>query len=602
MPAGPQQETRMNTRTRFHILLVKPTRYDDDGYPVHWRRSAMPSNTLACMHGIALDCAERQILGKDVEIVIEALDENNQPLHAEHYLDEWQRHGERGLLALVGVQSNQFPRAVDLAQPFLKRGMAVCMGGYHVSGSIAMFPEPTVELVDAMASGISLFAGEAEGGRFDQVVIDASEGRLKALYDYSDDLPGLEDQPPPYVTPELVQRSLMDVSSIDLGRGCPFSCSFCCIINVQGKKSRFREVDSLEQAVRHNAEIGARSMFITDDNFARNKNWEAFLDRLIALRDQGIKMSYVIQVDTLCHRIPRFIDKCVAAGVDQVFVGLENINPDNLAAMGKKQNRITEYREMLLDWKRHPVIIWGAYIIGFPNDTRESILRDIRIIQRELPLDLLNISILTPLPGSEDHKRMHDEGVWMDPDLNNYDLAHRVVHHPRMSDAELDQAYQDAWDTYYTFEHMCTVLRRMFALGSNKRLKTVGQLMAFGVATRVQGMRSYDMGMVRRKSRRSRRPGMPLENPLAFYAKYLWHTVKASTVVTVSFWRLRRKMRQIEQEQQRVPYHDTAITPPDSEDLDQLGLFTQTRGGHEVVIKFKQRQSRRETGTSAAQS
>lgn len=136
---------------------------------------------------------------------------------------------------------------------------------------------------------------------------------MRRLYDYSRNLPDLADQPLPYMTPKLVKRCLADVASIDLGRGCPFSCSFCCIINVQGRKSRFRSVEGLETAVRRNRQNGARSMLITDDNFARNKNWEVFLDRLIALRKEGVKMSYVIQVDSLCHRISGFIEKCVAA-------------------------------------------------------------------------------------------------------------------------------------------------------------------------------------------------------------------------------------------------------------------------------------------------
>lgn len=586
------EKTRMSHRTRFHILLVKPTRYDDEGYPVHWLRSAMPSNSLACMHGIALDCRDREILGKDVEIVVHALDENNHPLNAQRFLRMLKKRGERALLALVGVQSNQFPRAIDIARPFLRHGVPVCMGGYHVSGVLAMFPQPTPELDEAMDSGIALFAGEAEERRFDQVVIDASQGRLRRLYDYSRDLPDLTDQPLPYMTPELVKRCLTNVSSIDLGRGCPFSCSFCCIINVQGRKSRFRSVEGLDEAVRRNSKNGARNMFITDDNFARNRNWEAFLDRLIALREEGIKMSYVIQVDTLCHRISGFIEKCVAAGVDQVFVGLENINPDNLAAMGKKQNRISEYREMLLAWKRHPVIVWGAYIIGFPNDTRESILRDVEIIKRELPIDLLNISILTPLPGSEDHKKLRDAGVWMDPDLNKYDLAHRVTHHPQMTDAELDEVYEEAWDRYYTFEHMATILRRMFALGSNKRIKTVERLTAFGVITRQHGMRSYDMGIIRRKSRSSRRSGMPLENPVFFYAKYMLYTVKAGSVIFLSYWRLRRKMLQIEKDPQRAAYRDAAITLPDTDDLVRLSLFTETRGGPDLATKLQRRRAR----------
>jgi len=583
----------MKRNARFHIILVKPTRYDDEGYPVHWLRSAMPSNSLACMHGIALDCRDRRVLGEQVEIVVEALDENNHPLDAARSIHRIRRDGGKGLLALVGVQTNQYPRAIDLAQPFLAAGIPVCLGGYHVSGCLAMFGEPTDELLDAMHSGISLFAGEAEERRFDRVVRDAYEDNLAPLYNYTGELPDLTDQPLPYMAPEHVQRCLTNVASIDLGRGCPFSCSFCCIINVQGRKSRHRDVDGLERAVRINAGIGARNMFITDDNFARNKDWEAFLDRLIELKEEGIRMAYIIQVDTLCHRIPRFIDKCVAAGVDQVFVGLENINPDNLAAMNKRQNRLTEYREMLLAWKRHPVIIWGAYIIGFPNDTRESILHDVELIKQELPIDLLNISVLTPLPGSEDHKRLREQGVWMDPDLNNYDLAHRVTHHPTMSDAELDRAYEEAWDTYYTREHMDTVLRRMFALGSNKRLKTVERLTGFGVVTRQQGMRSYDMGMLRRKTRKSRRPGLPLESPLAFYARYLLHTLRGSTVIAYSYWRLRRRMLQIERDPGRLSYTDTAITPATHDDLDTLALFTETRGGQEVAVRFKQRQRSR---------
>jgi radical SAM superfamily enzyme YgiQ (UPF0313 family) len=115
-------------------------------------------------------------------------------------------------------------------------------------------------------------------------------------------------------------------------------------------------------------------------------------------------VRFMIQVDTLCHRIPNFIEKCRRAGVTRVFIGLENINPANLLAAKKRQNKITEYRRMLLDWKQAGIMTFAGYILGFPNDTPESILHDIDIVKRELPLDLLEFFILTPLPGSEDHK------------------------------------------------------------------------------------------------------------------------------------------------------------------------------------------------------
>ena len=122
---------------------------------------------------------------------------------------------------------------------------------------------------------------------------------------------------------------------------------------MQGRKSRRRSPDDIEEIVRDNVAQGLRSFFITDDNFARNKDWEPILDRLIHLREvEKLKIGFIIQVDTLCHKLPNFIEKCARAGVRRVFIGLENINPDNLLGAKKRQNKITEYRKMLLAWKQ----------------------------------------------------------------------------------------------------------------------------------------------------------------------------------------------------------------------------------------------------------
>jgi hypothetical protein len=160
-------------------------------------------------------------------------------------------------------------------------------------------------------------------------------------------------------------------------------------------------------------------------------------------------------VDTLCHRIPNFIEKAAPACVRRVFIGLENIKPDNLLAGKKRRNKITEYRAMLQKWREHGAITCAGYVIGFPGDTRASILRDIEIIKRELPLDVLELFMLTPLPGSEDHTVLWQQGSWMDPDLNKYDLNNRVTHHPVMSDHDSDAAFRKAWHRLFTVGSMC---------------------------------------------------------------------------------------------------------------------------------------------------
>src|SRR6185295_8212696 len=341
---------------------------------------AIPSNTLASLHGLALDCAERHVLGDDVEIDIHAFDECNTLIRPERFARMIAQAGA-GMVMLVGVQSNQFPRALDIVRPLRAANVPVGIGGFHVSGVISMLNGKDDDLDRAKAMGVSLFAGESEG-RLDLVLRDAFAGTLQPLYDFMNDLPPLEGTPIPLLRSDKVVRTAGGVTSFDAGRGCPYQCSFCTIINVQGRKSRRRSPDDIEKIVRANVEQGARSFFITDDNFARNKDWEIILDRLIKLRGEGINISIIIQVDTLCHKLPNFIEKCRRAGVRRVFIGLENINPANLMGAKKKQNKITEYRRMLLDWKHAGIITYAGYIIGFPNDTVESVLHDVEVIKK----------------------------------------------------------------------------------------------------------------------------------------------------------------------------------------------------------------------------
>ncbi len=570
---------------RFSLYLIKPSHYDDNGYVIQWWRSAIPSNTLAVLHGLAADCRERRVLGDDVQFDIMALDETNTRIRPEHIARAIRADGGSGLVAFVGVQSNQFPRAVDLARRFVAAGAQVCLGGFHVSGCIAMLPELPPDIREAQALGVSLFAGEAEG-RLEEVLRDAFAGTLKPLYNYMDDLPGLEGTPLPMLPVERIQRTAAELSSFDAGRGCPFQCSFCTIINVQGRKSRYRSPDDIEAIVRANFAQGVKRFFITDDNFARNRTWEAIFDRLIALREEGLRFSLFIQVDTMCHRIPRFIDKAARAGVKRVFIGLENINPDNLVAAKKKQNKIAEYRQMLLDWKRVGCFTYAGYILGFPNDTPESILRDIRIIQRELPIDLLEFFCLTPLPGSEDHKKLYLAGVPMDPDMNKYDVEHVTTAHPRMSKEEWEGAYRQAWQTYYTPEHMETVMRRGVAVGISPGKMMFLLVWFYGCKT-LEGIHPLEGGYLRRKVRTDRRPTLPRENPLIFYPRYLANLVVKHVQIGRVVWRMARIRRELKRDPAARSYMDQALTPVSADDLDTLEMFNVTESARAAATKAR---------------
>jgi hypothetical protein len=175
------------TKRRFALVLIKPSHYDDDGYVIQWFRSAIPSNSLACLYGLALECKEQQVLGDDVELVIHAFDETNTVIRP-NKIASLIEAADDGMVMLVGVQSNQFPRALDLARPLREKNIKVAVGGFHVSGTMSMLKDRDADVQKAIDMGVTVFAGEAEG-RLEQVLKDAALRQLLPVYNFMDDLP-----------------------------------------------------------------------------------------------------------------------------------------------------------------------------------------------------------------------------------------------------------------------------------------------------------------------------------------------------------------------------------------------------------------------------
>ena len=560
-----------NTKTKFFVELIKPSHYDDDGYVIQWLKSWIPSNTLACINGLTRDAAERSALGGDVEFVINAYDEMNTVIPVADIIRRFKNGGGCGVVFFVGVQSNQFPRAMDIARQLLDENIQVAIGGFHTSGCIAMLPELPDELKEATGMGITLFAGEAEEGRLIDVFKDAYHRGMKPIYNFLGDLPGLEGQPMPIMPTSVADRLVSKIGCFDAGRGCSFLCSFCTVINVQGRKSRYRNPDDLEKLIRSNLSNGINDFFFTDDNFARNKNWEAIFDRLIDLRENhGFKhVKFTMQIDSLAHKIQNFVSKAARAGCRRVFIGLESINPENLQAVNKRQNKISEYRKMFQTWRNARVVTVAGYILGFPADTPEKIEQDIKTIQRELPVDLLEFFCLTPLPGSEDHKNNHLQGVWMDPDLNKYDLEHVTMSHSQMSKEEWANIYRKAWDIYYSPEHIKTLIRRAAAGGPNPS-RVMLHIHQFYGTIKYQNVHPLQGGFLRRKIRTQRRPGMPQENLHIFYPRRAWETISGLVPFGLYYLKLRSIRRKIKRNPERRSYMDKALIPVKETEEDIL--------------------------------
>jgi radical SAM superfamily enzyme YgiQ (UPF0313 family) len=448
-------------RLWVELHLVKPSNYDDDGYVVTHFRGVLPSNTLNCLAALTQDVIAQKSLREDVALRMFLYDETVQHLSPKQICRSAGKKNHRVIVCLVGVQTNQFPRACDLARQFRALGATVLMGGFHVSGYLSMIPEIPEDMRTLMEEGITLVKGEVEE-TWGAILADAVHGRLKPLYDFVNDKPDLFTKPIPLLDRRLMKRFMAsNFGTIDCGRGCPFNCSFCTIINVQGHKMRVRSAAAIADAIRLNWQRNHVDFyFFTDDNFARNSQWEAIFDTLIRLREEEkIDVKFMMQVDVLSYKIPRFVDKARRAGCTQVFIGMESINPANLKKAAKNQNKSEDYVHLIRAWHDASVATHVGYILGFPYDTAESIRQDLQRLIHEIQVEQASFFILTPLPGSRDHLEMVRQNAYMDPDYNKYDSIHETVKHPNFPEGgSLKALYYEAWETFYGFENMKRIL------------------------------------------------------------------------------------------------------------------------------------------------
>ena len=190
----------MRPRRHFQLVLIKPSHYDDDGYVIRWWRAMIPSNSLAAVYGIALDCAERRVLGPDVTIEIDVIDETNTQVDVAALLARFRANGNFGFVGLVGVQSNQYPRA-SISRPRSVRRYRGRHGRFPRVGVSVDAGRRAVDLDACRDMGIAMFAGEAEG-RLEQVLRDAAV-KLLPVYNFMKDLPPLQGTPVPFLPNSL---------------------------------------------------------------------------------------------------------------------------------------------------------------------------------------------------------------------------------------------------------------------------------------------------------------------------------------------------------------------------------------------------------------
>ena len=522
------------------VTLIRPTNYTDDGYPIKTRIGVIRSNTLTQIGTLVGDLVNEPFL-KGVTLKIRKIDEAIEWIPVKEIVRHSKLPGVKSIVMLVGVQSNQYPRALDVASKFRPHGIPVLIGGFHVSGMIAMIGV-TADLRTAMSMGITLVAGEVEGGRLSSIVEDVLKNKAQPLYNFLNPTPSLHNVPIPHITKDEFENFSSRFTTIDTGRGCVFNCDFCTIINIQGRTMRCRDprqvVDFVRQSYR---EAGVSHSFFTDDNTARNPRWRELFSELIKMREEeGIPFTFMMQSDLAARKMPGgdFFELAARAGCNQIFFGVESVNRENLRSQLKFQNQVSEYKDLIDHCHSLGITCHAGYILGLPFDTPGSLKQDVAELQRMM-FDSASFYILAPLPGSKDHQRWWREGRWMHEDLNTYDSAHVAVKPERMSCDELTEAYQNAWEQFYSTEHMVRVLK-LWKRNQHYYKERLSFFAWYLYSSRIEGLNPMNCGFWTVRRRNDRRAGFPQEA----FAPFWLNRMK---VLTVRLWGIVKLFFQLEE-------------------------------------------------------
>jgi radical SAM family protein len=412
----------------LRVVLLKPSKYAADGHVERFRRGFMPNSTLAHLRALT----PREVNGRPV--VVEAIDEYVQTNL--RYLGLL-RPERCSLLALVGVQSHQMHRALDLAAVARRNGVQACVvGGPHPM---------TCDTTEAQGHGVSFAMAEAELV-WPSILEDATGGALRATY--GSEQRWERELPPTVIAPPgraALRSYVVPMLGVYPARGCPFNCTFCSVVKIAGKRIRSQSVESTLRTLVAARAAGVRLVMFTSDNF--NKYPDA-PDLLRAMIEEQIRVPFLIQADVQLGRDEGLVELLARAGCAQVFVGAESFSRASLKAIGKHQNNPQKYADLVRICHRHGISTHFSNIIGFAEQDEAAVGEHLRELCALDPF-MASFYILTPIPGTDQYDELLDAGLIAETNLDRFDATCSVWRHPRLSAGQLQALLSSCYRKFY---------------------------------------------------------------------------------------------------------------------------------------------------------
>jgi radical SAM superfamily enzyme YgiQ (UPF0313 family) len=431
--------------TSLRVIILKPGKYDEDGFVQRFRRGFMPNSTLSYLASLTPPEFE------GVRCEVTTIDEY---VHADlDYLQLLRRDPHRRtLLAFAGVQSHQFQRALDLAALARSRGVeSVAIGGPHPM---------TCDTSLLHDRGVSFSLSEAERV-WPAILRDALEGELQPVYG-EDARWGTQLDPPPLIPPTKrdLARYAIPMLGVYPARGCPYTCNFCSVIKIAGRQVRSQPVATTIASLKAAKAAGVRMILFTSDNFNKYAEVRQLLEAMI---DEKINLPFFCQCDTQIAKQEDLIDLLARAGCFQMFVGVESFQRATLLAAHKTQNHPDMYGRIVELCRKRRLTTHFSNIIGFPTDTEEGVFEHLRQL-RELQPDVASFYLLTPIPGTDQYEEFLTKGMIKETNLDRFDGTCVTWDHPNFTTQRWHELLMHCYKQFYSGGDMTKKILRL-ALG-----------------------------------------------------------------------------------------------------------------------------------------
>lgn len=340
---------------------------------------------------------------------------------------------------VVGISAQMMmrSRAVEIAGEFRRRGKVVIMGGFLPT----MHPEAVRDHVDAICIGDAdlLWATMLE---------DVEKGTLQPVY-RSEKQPSLENMPTPRY--DLIKRDRFVSFPVQATRGCPFTCDYCSIIQLNELTYRYRPIEHIVRDIR-----ATRSKYIhfTDDNLMENRAFAKELFRAM----KGLGVEWISQVTINCSKDEELLRLAYEAGCRGLALGVETLSQKNLESVNKGFNTVEKYSEAFSRIQDIGIAAHALIVFGLPEDTPKTFDDTVDFLI-SCNVAVAEFFIFTPYPKTPAGKRVLEAGQIVDHDINHYRETYVVFRHPTMTSQQIIEGYWRAFRRFYAWK---SVLRRLW--------------------------------------------------------------------------------------------------------------------------------------------